>query len=103
MDGCSRQDPAYRPAKGRAPSAGPFLLTPPGPASIREGLIGGGDEIGAVGPTEDFAANVADVGAPTTLVVELAGERDMLLFGFARGSSFNVYAWLGRPSIQQKG
>ena len=26
MDGCSRQDPAYRLAKGKAPIRGPFLL-----------------------------------------------------------------------------
>ena len=26
MDGCSRQDPAYRPAKGRAPARGSFLF-----------------------------------------------------------------------------
>jgi len=30
MDGCSRQDPAYRPAKGRAPERGSFLFRPRG-------------------------------------------------------------------------
>jgi FdhD protein len=38
------------------------------------------------------------VGAPTTLAVDLAREREMLLCGFARGSSFNVYAGVGHLS-----
>ena len=42
------------------------------------------------------------VGAPTTLAVELARERGMLLCGFVKGSSFNVYAGLGRLSLPEQ-
>jgi FdhD protein len=37
-------------------------------------------------------AGLVAVGAPSTLAVSLARDRDMLLCGFARGESFNVYA-----------
>jgi FdhD protein len=37
-------------------------------------------------------AGLVAVGAPSTLAVSLAEERDMLLCGFVRGDSFNVYA-----------
>jgi FdhD protein len=43
------------------------------------------------------------VGAPTTLSVDLARERDMLLCGFARGNSFNVYAGLGHLRAPDQG
>jgi FdhD protein len=36
-------------------------------------------------------AGIVAVGAPTTLAVRLAAERSMLLCGFVRGGSFNVY------------
>jgi FdhD protein len=42
------------------------------------------------------------VGAPTTLAVDLARERGMLLCGFARGKSFNVYAGVGRLSTPEQ-
>ncbi len=35
---------------------------------------------------------VVGVSAPSSLAVELADSLDMLLVGFARGESFNVYA-----------
>ncbi len=41
-------------------------------------------------------AGIVAVGAPSTLAIELAAERGMLLCGFTRGNSFNVYAGADR-------
>jgi len=37
-------------------------------------------------------AGIVAVGAPSSLAIELAREREMLLCGFAHGSSFNLYS-----------
>jgi FdhD protein len=44
-------------------------------------------------------AGIVAVGAPSTLAIDLATERGMLLCGFVRGGSFNVYAGVDRLAV----
>ena len=44
-------------------------------------------------------AGIVAVGAPSTLAIDLANERGMLLCGFVRGSSFNVCAGAERLAL----
>ncbi len=43
---------------------------------------------------------IVGVSAPSSLAVELAAELDMLLVGFARGDSYNIYTGAGRVNAE---